>query len=121
MTNNISNVNNLQRTTSGVNALPKAPKNLVAKQMTLLSAIGQLAKAAEVFDNQEVLLFTKDGEKIVPVASDDVQSSILTDAVSSELRASALEAIDNKVVQLEALGISISADALNEITNSSSN
>ncbi len=94
--------------------------NLIAKQIELLSSIGQLAKAADVFDNQEVLLYTKEGERIVPVASEEVQSSILTDAVSGELRASALEAIDSKVIQLEALGVTISTEALNEITNTSS-
>lgn len=94
------------------------PLNLIAKQMVLLASIGQLAKAAEVFDNQEVLLYTKDGERIVPVADEEVQGAILTDAVSNELRTSALEAIDTRVIQLEALGLTLSEDALAEITNS---
>jgi hypothetical protein len=96
--------------------------SLIQKQLTLLGAISSLANAARAVDNDELVIHAKDSSSnaLVPIASSDVQADILTDSLCNEIRGSILEVIDSKVMQLSALGITISDEALSEIQSTSS-
>lgn len=93
---------------------------LISKQLVLLNTLSALASAAATFEEQEILIYTKDSNgSLMPIANEAVQGLVLTDSVISELRGGALEAFDMAVTQLEALGITISDAALTDIKDSS--
>lgn len=93
---------------------------LIQKQIALLTTIQQLSEAASACDSSDILLYTKDSNgQLVPLASEPVQDLILTESLVAEIRGGALDAVDQAVTQLEALGITLSPEAVSEINTTS--
>ncbi len=92
-------------------------QSLIRKQIELLTTAEAFANIARVCDSEEILIYSKSSSgTITPVANEEVQSQVLTEAVANEIRSSALDSIDNVVLQLDALGLSLSSEAVAEIT-----
>ena len=107
-------------TTTNTTKLP-ATKSLIVKQLELLNTVQQLSEAATLIDNQEILIYTRDANGTIrPVALPDTQSLMLTEGVLNDLRGGALSAMDTAILQLSALGLTLSEDAQQEIATTAS-
>lgn len=95
--------------------------NLITKQLVLLQAIASLAEAATAVESGDLVIHAKNptNNHLEPIADANIQADILTDSLCNEIRGSILEVMDSKIAQLDALGITISAEALAEIQSTS--
>ena len=108
---NTTTINNASTATTGTKTAT------ITKQIELLNAISQLSAAATIVDNNDIVMFYREPltNALVPVANEKVQSSFVAESLLAEIRASVLEAMDTSITQLDAMGLTMSAEALAEL------
>lgn len=90
--------------------------NIIIRQIKLLTSLNNLNNAAHKLEEDELLLYTKgSANTIEPIANESDQIHFVNDSLCEYIRGEILEARDSLLVQLEALGLTMSEEVLAEL------